>query len=290
MGTKLKAILITGVSSGIGLSTSKLFIEKGYTVFGSVRKKNDASHLADTLGENFIPLLFDINDSKAIKQSMIVIKEKLGKRNLNALINNAGIAILGPLEYMAVDDFRMQLETNIIGTLRCIQYFLPLLGTSEENFGPKGRIINVSSALGGKGGYPFYGAYCCSKHGLEGFSETLRRELSVHGIFVSVIAPGGIKTPIWEKSETDFYNIETPGSKYAKAAKRIRQDIRNFASNGLKPETVALKILKSVEDKNPKIRYTFLQEFTLTLIYLTPRRLLDWAVTTYLSLRKVNRR
>ena len=284
----MKAILVTGASSGIGFSTCALFIKKGYLVFGSVRKKSDAKRLSKSFGENFIPLIFDINDVRSIQVSQLIVKKKLRGHNLTALINNAGIAVLGPLEDIAIDDFQKQLETNIIGTLKCIQCFLPMLGTTSTNNGTKGRIINVSSALGGKIGYPFYGAYCCSKHGLEALSETLRRELSVYGITVSIIAPGGIKTPIWEKSKADFYNVAKPKSKYAKAARKVQQDIGKFASHGLKAETVALKILKAVEAKSPRIRYTFLREFTLTLIYFTPRRVLDWAITKYLNLRRHN--
>ncbi len=284
----MKAILITGASSGIGFSTCELFIKRGYIVFGSVRTKSDAKRLNNTFGENFYSVVFDINDIESMEKAKKTIIGIVGNVNLAALVNNAGIAVLGPLEHLKINDFQRQLETNVVGTLQCIQCFLPLLGISTSNIGPKGRIINISSALGGKIGYPFYGAYCSSKHGLEALSETLRRELSIHGIFVSIIAPGGIKTPIWEKSEGDFYGLEKKKSVYGEAAKKVRKDIKKFASTGLEPETVAKKILTAVESNNPKIRYTFLREFTLTLIYFTPRKLLDWAITAYLNLRKAN--
>ena len=170
MESIIKSIVVTGASSGIGLSICKLFLKRGYVVFGTVRKKNQSSNLKKLLGDNFFPLVLDVRDKKAISESVLIVKKHLGHNSLTALINNAGIAILGPIEFLDPAVFQRQIETNLIGTLNCTQAFLPLLKAKKNTTRPtNGRIINISSALGGKIGYPFYGAYCSSKHAIEGF-------------------------------------------------------------------------------------------------------------------------
>ena len=287
MDTFIKSIVITGVSSGIGLCTCEKFLEKGYLVFGSVRKKSDALRLKKHFGKNFVPLIFDVTDRNKINVGVKIVKDHIGKNNLTALINNAGIAVLGPLEFIKPLEFQKQIETNLIGVFSCIQAFLPLLGsTSNKPKIKKGRIINISSALGGKIGYPFYGAYCSSKHALKGFSETLRRELTIHKIFVSVIAPGAIQTPIWDKADKESKNEKFEGTVYKNAYNKMLFDMTKLGSNGLKPETVAAKIIHAVETPNPKFRYTFISEFTLNLLYFAPRILIDKLVIRYLGLIK----
>ena len=285
----MKSVVITGASSGIGFAACEKFLVQGYIVFGSVRKSSDASRLKKLFGERFIPLLFDINDKDSIMNEVKIVKKKLGENILTALVNNAGIAILGPLEFLDINDFKRQLETNVVGTLNCIQAFLPLLGSKNKKITQRrGRIINISSALGGKIGYPFYGAYCSSKHGLEGLSESLRRELAVHDIFVSIVAPGAIETPIWDKAEHAAFDQKYDQTPYKNPFKKMIADMKKIGSKGLKPEIVAKKILQAVETKKPKIRYTFISEFTLNLLYFAPRALIDRLVTRYLGLKNNN--
>ncbi len=285
MGTIIKSIVITGVSSGIGLSTCEKFLKKDYLVFGSVRKKRDALKLKNHFGKNFVPLIFDVRNRQEINAGVTVVKTHIGKNNLTALINNAGIAVLGPLEFINPIEFEKLIETNLVGVLNCVQAFLPLLGSNSSSQKLKnGRIVNISSALGGKIGYPFYGAYCSSKHALEGFSETLRRELSVHQIFVSVIAPGAIQTPIWEKAEQESIEKKYEGTVYFGAYRKMLFDMKKLGKNGLKPDTVASKIIHAVETTNPKFRYTFISELMLNLLYFAPRIVIDKLVTRYLGL------
>ena len=287
MDTIIKSVVITGVSSGIGLSTSEKFLKKGYLVFGSVRKNSDALRLKKHFGKKFIPLIFDVTDREKINAAVTIVKDHIGDNNVTALINNAGIAVLGPLEFIKPLEFQKQIETNLVGVLNCIQAFLPLLGsTNNKPTVKKGRIINISSALGGKIGYPFYGAYCSSKHALEGFSETLRRELMAHKIFVTIIAPGAIQTPIWNKAEKKSVDEKYEGTVYMSAYKKMLFDMKKLGRNGLKPDTVAAKIVYAVETPNPKFRYTFISEFTLNLLYFTPRIVIDKLVTRYLGLIK----
>ncbi len=285
MGAIIKSIVITGASTGIGHAACNHFIKKDYLVFGSVRKNSDASKLQKYFGSNFVPLIFDVTDKKEIDESLAIVKKSLGKNNLTALVNNAGIGIVGPLEFIDLEEFRRQIETNLIGVLNCIQAFLPLLGseTNDPNI-KKGRIINVSSALGGKIGYPFYGPYCSSKHALEGFSEALRRELVAHNIYVSVIAPGAIRTPIWTKAENKSVDRKFEGTVYERAYKKVIFDMKKLGENGLKPEIVAAKIFQAVEAKKPKFRYTFISEFMLNLLYFAPRLVIDILLTRYLGL------
>ena len=287
MDTIIKSIVITGVSSGIGLSACEKFLNKGYLVFGSVRKKRDASRLKKHFGKNFVPLIFDITDRKKINIGVTIVKDHIGRNNLTALINNAGIAVLGPLEFINPSDFQKQMQTNLIGVLNCTQAFLPLLGsTNKTPKNKKGRIINISSALGGKIGYPFYGPYCSSKHALEGFSEVLRRELAIHNIIVSVVAPGAIQTPIWNKAEIESFEKKYESTVYNKAFNKVIFDMKRLGANGLKSEIVAAKILQAVETRKPKLRYTFIREFMLNILYYAPQRVLDISLIQYLGLKR----
>ena len=287
MDSIIKSVVITGASSGIGLSTCEKFLNHQYLVFGSVRRKSDGSALKKQLGENFIPLIFDVGNIKQIDEAVSIVKNEIGKNNLTALINNAGVAILGPLEFLEPTEFKRQIETNLIGVFNCVQAFLPLLGSQTKGIHQSpGRIINISSALGGKIGYPFYGAYCSSKHAVEGMSEALRRELAVHGINVSIVAPGAIRTPIWNKAENSECYRAFDDTIYEKPFKQITSDMKKLGANGLVPEIVAAKIFKATEAKRPKLRYTFISEFSLNLLYFAPRVLVDIILARYLGLRK----
>ena len=172
----MKSVVVTGVSTGIGWGTTKTLIQKGFRVFGSVRKIQDAERLQKEFGENFIPLIFDVTDEPAVQTAAKEVREQLHAQTLFGLVNNAGIAVPAPLIHQDTDDFRHQFEVNLISVLIVTKAFVPLLGTDRSLRGKPGRIINISS-VGGKFGGPFLGAYASSKHGLEGFSESLRREL-----------------------------------------------------------------------------------------------------------------
>ncbi|MGB8983521.1 MAG: SDR family NAD(P)-dependent oxidoreductase, partial [Anaerolineales bacterium] len=177
----MQSIIVTGVSTGIGWAITKILIERGFRVFGSVRKTQDAERLAKEFGTNFIPLLFDVTDEPAVQAAAAQVRAQLGGETLLGLVNNAGIAIPAPLMHQPTDDFRHQLEVNLVSVLIVTKAFLPLLGADRSLRGRPGRIVNISSTSG-KFGFPFVGAYVASKHGLEGFSESLRRELMLYGI------------------------------------------------------------------------------------------------------------
>jgi NAD(P)-dependent dehydrogenase (short-subunit alcohol dehydrogenase family) len=196
----MKSVVVTGASTGIGWGCVKILIGAGYRVFGSVRKQADADRLQAEFGPNFTPLIFDVTDQAAVQRGAAVVEKALGGETLLGLVNNAGIAVAGPLLYIGIDELRQQLEVNLIAQLTVTQAFAPLLGADTSRKGEPGRIVMMSS-IGGKNAFPFMGPYSASKFGLEGLSESLRRELMVFGIDVIMIRPGAVRTPIWDKAD-----------------------------------------------------------------------------------------
>ena len=196
----METAVITGVSTGIGRGAALVLLKKGWHVFGSVRRENDASSLKDEFGKAFTTLVFDVEDNHAVIAAADQVRERLSGRTLDGLVNNAGSSFTDPLLVQSVSDFRKQIETNLIGVFAVTRAFAPLLGADEALSGSKGRIVNISS-VGGRMGPPFLGAYSAAKHGVEGFSESLRRELQLVGIDVIIIGPGSVKTAIWDKAE-----------------------------------------------------------------------------------------
>ena len=250
----MKSVVVTGVSTGIGWGAAKVLLKQGFRVFGSVRKQADADRLQAEFGANFTPLMFDITDEAAVAAAASQVRKALGGETLFGLVNNAGVAFAGPLIYLPIDDFRQQLEVNLTGVVIVTQAFAPLLGVDKDLKGAPGRIVNISS-VGGKNGGPFLGPYAASKFGLEGLSESLRRELMLFGIDVIIIAPGAVATPIWSKAEqidlTPYQN--TP---YAPALDRILKYMIGSGAKGLKPETLGQAVAKALTTAKPKVRYT----------------------------------
>src|SRR5438477_8562922 len=197
-----RSVVVTGASTGIGWACVKVLIASGFHVFGSVRKQADAERLAKEFGNSFTPLIFDVTDEAAVAVGAKQVETALAGATLFGLVNNAGIAVPGPLLYLKVDDFKNQMAVNLTGQLIVTQAFAPLLGADRERTGAPGRIVMISS-VGGKNALPFVGPYAASKFALEGLSESLRRELMVFGIDVIVVAPGAVATPIWDKSDVD---------------------------------------------------------------------------------------
>src|SRR5215216_824039 len=232
----MQSIVVTGVSTGIGWGITKVLIQKEFRVFGSVRKTQDAERLSKEFGSNFVPLIFDVTDEAAVQTAARQVREQLQGEKLFGLVNNAGIAVPAPLIHMATDDFRHQLEVNLVSVLIVTKAFAPLLGVDRSLRGQPGRIINMSS-VSGKSAYPFVGAYVTSKHGLEGFSETLRRELLLYGIDVIVVGPGPVATPIWDKAEQADTSLYAD-TDYAESAQRAQEYMIRSGRHGLPPEKI----------------------------------------------------
>jgi NAD(P)-dependent dehydrogenase (short-subunit alcohol dehydrogenase family) len=173
----MKSVVVTGASTGIGWATAKLLLDRGFRVFGSVRKQADADRLKGEFGASFTPLMFDVTDEAAVLAAAREVRAALNGEPLAGLVNNAGIAVAGPVLELAADEFRRQMVVNVIGPIITTQAFCPLLGSDPSLKGPRGRIVMISS-VAGKNGNPLTPAYAASKHAIEGLSESLRRELS----------------------------------------------------------------------------------------------------------------
>jgi len=272
---KSHTVLVTGTSSGIGRGLCQALIKKGYKVFGTVRKKKDAIELKKEFGENFDALLVDVTDEKQVVKAKEKVKNYLGRKSLTALINNAGIATLGPVEFLPTSDFKKQLDTKILGTFICTKIFLPLLGTDNNTSGKPGRIINISSILGGKIGSPFMSGYCASKHAVEAFSESLRRELKPYGIKVIIVAPGSVSTPIWKEVEKQKDQNKYYKTKYGISFKKILNSLESFDQNSLSMKQLTNIIIQSIEIKNPKIRYNPTKDPIQKIWPYIPKKIMD---------------
>src|SRR6202030_2245367 len=233
----MQSVVITGASTGIGWATAKLLLDRGFRVFGSVRKQADAERLKSEFGADFTVLSFDVTDEAAVLAAAREARTALSGETLAGLVNNAGIAVAGPVLELAVDQFRRQMDVNVIGPIIATQAFGPLLGSEASLKGPKGRIVMISS-VAGKNGNPFTPAYSASKHAIEGLSESLRRELMLFGIDVIIVAPGAVKTPIWGKAEE--VDVSAYGnSPFLPALERLRKFMLQLAEIGLPPEKIA---------------------------------------------------
>ena len=272
---KSRTVLVTGTSSGIGRGLCQALIKRGYKVFGTVRNRKDATELKKEFGENLDALLVDVTDEKQVVKAKERVQNYLNGKPLTALINNAGIATLGPVEFLPTSDFKKQIDTKILGTFLCTKIFLPLLGTDSNLIGNPGRIVNISSILGGKIGSPFMSGYCASKHAVEAFSESLRRELKPYGIKVIIVAPGSVSTPIWKEVKKQKEQNKYHKTKYRTSFKNILNSLESFDQNSLSMNQLTSIIIKSIEIKNPKIRYNPTKDPIQKLWPYIPKKIMD---------------
>lgn len=285
-GSLDRAVVVTGASTGIGRAAVAACAREGAHVFASVRKQADADSLKAEFGERVTPLLFDVADEAAVRAGAAQVAAALGNRKLFGLVNNAGIAVPGPLLHLDTDDLRKQFEINLFGVHNVTRAFADLLGAERERTGKPGRIVMISS-VGGQNGAPFVGPYSASKFALEGYSQSLRRELMLFGIDVIVIGPGAIKTPIWDKAEQNdlkrFSN--TP---YAQAVSRVADYMLNQGREGLPASDVGNLIWRCLADASPKTRYAILRRpfMDRTLPRLMNPRTVDRIIAKRLGLTK----
>src|SRR6202795_1358377 len=239
----MRFVVITGASTGIGWATANLLLDRGFRVFGSVRKKADADRLSSEFGANFSPLLFDVTDEAAVLAAAREVRAALHGETLTGLVNNAGIAVAGPVLELAAGEFRRQMDVNVIGPIIATHAFGPLPGSDPSLKGPKGRIVMISS-VAGRNGNPLTAAYSASKHAIEGLSESLRREMMLFGIDVIIVAPGPVKTPIWSKGEeVDISPYKN--SPFFPALERLRKFMLRSEEIGLPPEKIAETIARA---------------------------------------------
>jgi NAD(P)-dependent dehydrogenase (short-subunit alcohol dehydrogenase family) len=240
-------VLVTGASTGIGEATVLHLKALGFDSIGAVRKDEDAERL-EARGVRTVRI--DVTDAAQIAAA----RDELGDAPLAGLVNNAGIAVAAPLEFLPVDRLREQLEINLIGQMAVTQAFLPALRSA------RGRIVMVGS-IGGRVALPLASPYNASKFGLEGLSDSLRRELRSHGVDVVVVEPGGVKTPIWGKAEAladDMLEDVPPEAErlYGRLIEAMRAGTKKIATEtGSEPSAVAEVIGEALTADRPRTRY-----------------------------------
>lgn len=256
-GSLDRAVVVTGASTGIGRAAVAKVVREGGHAFASVRKQADADSLKAEFGAGVTPLLFDVADEAAVRAGAAQVAQTLGQRRIFGLVNNAGIAVPGPLLHIDTDDLKRQFEVNLFGVHNVTRAFADLLGAEPDRSGKPGRIVMISS-VGGERGMPFVGPYNASKFALEGYSQSLRRELLLHGIDVIVIGPGSIATPIWDKAEENDLKrfANTP---YGPATERVADYMLKQGREGLPASDVADLIWRCLAEPKPKTRYAILR-------------------------------
>ena len=247
-------VVVTGSSTGIGRTTVRMLARQGFRVFAVVRREEDAQSIEGEGLQNLTPLRFDVTDAAAIGQAAKHVDAQVGASGLSGLVNNAGIGFGGPLEFADVDELRAGFEVNVFGPVAVTRAFLPLVRRAT------GRIVNVSSGAG-KVATPLLGPYCASKFALEALSDALRVELRSSGIFVSVIEPGFIDTPMQPKGrgEAERQRAALPADApayYEAAMTKLIEQFERFGRNATPPEEVAKAIHRALTAPRPRTRYT----------------------------------
>lgn len=279
----MRSIVITGVSTGIGHAATRFSLARGFRVFGSVRKPADAERLQAEFGAQFTPLLFDVTDEAAVRAAADSVRVALNGETLAGLVNNAGVVVPGALLDLDVGEFRTQMDINVLGPVIATKAFLPLLGADTSLKGAPGRIVMMSS-VSGQFGNPLLSPYSTSKFALEGLSESLRRELMLFGIDVITIAPGPVRTPIWDKAEAlDIARFAD--SPYLPALTKLRSMLGQMSSKGLPPGRIATLVHRALTDARPRARVVASPEPVQTLIAgVLPKRWADRIIAKQLGL------
>lgn len=283
-GSLDRAIVVTGASSGIGRAAVARAVREGAHVFASVRMREDAASLSAEFGASVTPLQFDVVDDENIAVGAAEVARALGGRRLFGLVNNAGIAVSGPLLHLSAEDMQRQLDVNVVGVHRVTRAFAPLLGADKSRSGKPGRIVMISS-VGGERGLPFVGPYNASKFALEGYSQALRRELMLYGIDVIVIGPGSIATPIWDKAEqSDLQRFND--TDYGPSVARVAAYMIKQGQEGLPAEDVGDLIWRVLTMPKPKTRYAILRNAFMerTVPSWLPPRVVDRIVAKRLGI------
>jgi NAD(P)-dependent dehydrogenase (short-subunit alcohol dehydrogenase family) len=280
------AIVITGASTGIGEACALALDGRGCRVFAGVRSEADAQRLRGRSSPRLTSLHLDVTDAATIAAAARRVDEAVGEAGLAGLVNNAGIVVAGPLELIPLDQLRRQFEVNVIGQVAVTQAFLPLLRRAA------GRIVNMGS-LNGRIAAPYLAPYAASKHALEAISDALRSELRAWGIEVSLIEPGSIATPIWDKSfaAADQLESETAAeglALYEADLAAVRKAGRRLADGALPVDRVVRAVVHALFARRPKTRYPVgLQTFLLfRAVKWVPDRLWDRFVRNNMGLRE----
>jgi len=282
-----RTVLITGASTGIGYAAARHLSAQGWTVFAGVRSDADGVRLKEGSAGDLRPIKLDVAKPEQVEAAVPVIAAALGKRRLAGLVNNAGIAKMGPLGIQPLKDFEAHFAVNVFGMLRVTQAMLPLLGSDPAREGPPGRIVTITS-VGGRIASPFLGAYTATKHANEAMTDTLRRELAIYGIDAIAVGPGAVRTPIWDKAEKD--NAESPyaTSDWGASLKTFEQAMFKGGQTGLPPEKIAAVIETALSARKPKARYAPVPDklTNFTIATRLPKRVLDGIFISRFGLKR----
>lgn len=245
-------VVVTGTSTGIGRAVALRLAREGFAVFAGVRREEDGASLRDEAEGSIEPVLLDVTSAGSVADAATQVREGCGGR-LAGLVNNAGVAVAGPLEVLPIDDFRRQIEVNLTGQVAVTQAMLPMLREAT------GRIVLISS-IGGRLATPFMGAYHAAKFGLEAVGDSLRQEVSPFGVDVVIVEPGTIATPIWTKGADEAVaKRELLGAEgealYGKSLDQVEKVARRSGERGIPPEKVADTVLHALTTGRPRTRY-----------------------------------
>jgi NAD(P)-dependent dehydrogenase (short-subunit alcohol dehydrogenase family) len=252
----MAVIFITGSSTGIGLATAVAFGRAGHDVYATMRNPDRAPELASIAAKERLPikvLPMDVDNDASVGKAVAGVLAESGR--IDVLVNNAGIAVTGPVEELPLAEFRRVMETNYFGALRCIQAVVRRMRERRD-----GHIVNVSS-IQGRISIPSYAAYAASKWALEAASEALAQETKSFGIKVSIVEPGMIATPVWDKRR------EVPANTRYRQERRIHALVNALLKQPVTPFVVADKIVEIVQSKTWKLRHTVGPDAEPTLKY-----------------------
>jgi NAD(P)-dependent dehydrogenase (short-subunit alcohol dehydrogenase family) len=247
----MRSALVTGASTGIGRATALRLDGAGWKVFAGVRKEKDGESLRAEASDRLTPVIVDVTDADQIAAAAERI-ERESDGGLHGLVNNAGVAVPGPLETVPLEDLRHQLEVNLVAYVAVTQAMLPQIRRAE------GRVVFLSS-IGGRIAFPFGGPYHASKFATEAIGDVFRQELRPWGLKVSIIEPGSIDTPIWERGQRKAEDVEAKSPRtnllYGAAIEKFKKVIEDTAERGIPPAKVAKAISHALESPRPKARY-----------------------------------
>lgn len=276
-----KSVLITGASSGIGKEIALQLANEGYLVFAGVRKKTDKFSL-EKQNKNIIGVYLDVTSDSSIDKAFWFVLKKTN--SLYSIINNAGVAVGGPIEFIPVKKIKEQFDVNTFGAIAVTQKFLPMMH--------EGKIINTSS-MASTGIFPFAAPYCASKRALDILFNSMGIEFKNPEIKVVSIKPGTIKTPIWDKSMKSnlAFIRELPNAcleKYKKELNLLERNAYKSNEKGQNPEDVAKLVSQILKMKNPKPSYTVGSDaFWVVLFAKLPLNIVNFFVKHILSKRMI---
>ncbi|MCX4239129.1 SDR family oxidoreductase [Paraliomyxa miuraensis] len=277
------AVMITGASTGIGRATALHLAGKGLRVFAGIRKPADGEALVKALGGegaggSIEPLVVDVAEGDSIASAVTELSERLEGSRLIGLVNNAGIAVGGPQEFMPLEEWRRQFEVNVFGLVDTTQKVLPYLMRSH------GRVVNIGS-IGGRVATPLMGPYAATKFAVRAITDALRMELRPFGVWAACVEPGAIKTEIWKKADEQIadYAANTPAEEQARYQPGFEALIRfsaRGAKQGAEPIAVARKVEHALLASRPRTSYLVGVDAHVlaTLRWLLSDRALEWVM------------